>query len=72
MRNKFVIIIVFLFWAIAIYAQEIDSIVIRYVNMNFDNCRAIPCSEFCVSVFKDANIGRLLQIKLKSKSLWEL
>ena len=65
MKNKFVIVVV-VFWATVIYAQEIDSIVIRYVDMNFDNCRAIPCSEFCVSVFKDANRAVITdQIKIK-------
>ena len=66
MKNKFVIVVVVVFWATVIYAQEIDSIVIRYVDMNFDNCRAIPCSEFCVSVFKDANRAVITdQIKIK-------
>ena len=66
MYEKFVIVVVVLFWATVIYAQEIDSIVIRYVDMNFDNCRAIPCSEFCVSVFKDANRAVITdQIKIK-------
>ena len=65
-EKKVFFLVAVLSFTVVIRGQEIDSIVIRYTDMWTVTSKSIPCSDFCVSIYQDANRAVITEnIKIK-------